>query len=154
MTTRRQRDKMKLRSSDNYLQTVTRILGTGYLVQTAKLQIVLCVPPAVTSLAVVTRTMKRRYQLFSQYILMPGVCSVSIEAVCVRAAGEAPPHCRGQLLQPPLRLCTHHTLHWARLRAGRAPRHRQLRGGGGETGPSPHIAPGYIFYPDTLSPNR
>ena len=29
--------------------------------------------------------------------------------VCVRAAGEAPPHCRGQLLQPPLRLCTHHT---------------------------------------------
>ena len=65
--------------------------------------------------------------------------------VCVRAAGEAPPHCRGQLLQPPLRLCTHHTLHWARLRAGRAPRHRQLRGGGGETGPSPHIAPGYIL---------
>ena len=74
-----------------------------------------------------------------------GLQCLSRGCVCVRAAGEAPPHCRGQLLQPPLRLCTHHTLHWARLRAGRAPRHRQLRGGGGETGPSPHIAPGYIL---------
>ena len=119
MTTRRQRDKMKLRSSDNNLQTVTGILGTGHLVQTASLCI-MC--PTCgdepgggdqddeAEVPVVLPVHPHAGGLQCLQCLYRG-------CVCVRAAGEAPPHCRGQLLQPPLRLCTHHTLHWARLRA-------------------------------------